>query len=242
MSKLSSLRTTWLPQLKLTWILALVLLLPAAAQADELAVWNFNNSDFGISHGSGTLTTNFNLANVLFTFAGTTANARFGDVAGQSVTLQGGSSVANNGRNITFSVSTVGYGNIMISFAGSATSTGFNSNQLQYSSDGGVTFTTFGSVFGPGTSFGVLTFDLTTITALENNPDVVFRIIFDGATSSTGNNRLDNLVVEGFALTTTVPEPATIALLGSGLLSVAGTVRRRRNLALKANKTREVKN
>lgn len=229
MSKLSSLSLNGLLRFQFTWALALfLLLLPTQAQADELAVWNFNNSDLGISHGSGTLTTNFNLANVLFSFGGTTANARFGDVAGQSITLQGGTSVSNNDRNLTFSVSTIGYGKIIVSFAGQATSTGFNSNQLQYSSDGGASFTNFGSVFSLGTSFSVLAFDLSLITALENNANVVFRILFDGATSSTGNNRLDNLVVEGQPFTTTVPEPATIVLLGSGLLTFAGALRRRR--------------
>lgn len=228
MSRQSSPSTSRLLQLRTVLLPLLLLLVPLQANADEIAVWNFNNSDLGISHGSGTLTTNFNLANVLFSFGGTSANARFGDPAGQSLTLQGGTGVANNGRNLTFSVSTVGFANIVVSFAAQGTSTGFNSNQFQYSSDGGATFTTFGGTFGPGISFSTLTFDLSGISALDNNPNVVFRIIFDGASSSTGNNRLDNLVVEGTASMTPVPEPATIGLLGSGLAAVAGRLRRRR--------------
>jgi len=225
MSKLSSLSLAWL---KFPLALPLLLLmLPMPAQADEIAAWNFNNSDLIISHGAGTLTTNFNLTNVLFSFGGTGVNARLGDTAGQSLTLQGGTSLANNGRNLTFSVSTVGFTNVVVSFAAQATSTGFNNNQFQYSSDGGATFTTFGA-FGPGISFSTLSFDLSAITALNNNPNVVFRIIFDGASSSTGNNRLDNIVVDGTASMTPVPEPATIALLGTGLATLAGKIRRRR--------------
>src|SRR6185369_7376742 len=118
-----------------------------AAMADELAVWNFNDSNLNVDHGSGTLTTNINAANVLFA-AGTTNNARQGDIAGQALSLQGGTSNANNGRNITFNVSTVGFTNILVSFATQGTSTGFNLNQFQYSLDG-ITFTDFGSPFVP---------------------------------------------------------------------------------------------
>src|SRR5215212_5894646 len=89
-------------------ICLLVLLVSSApaAFADELAVWNFNDSDLNVDHGSGTLVSNLNVVNVLFA-AGTTNNARLGDTAGQSLSLQGGTSVANNGRNLTFNVSTV---------------------------------------------------------------------------------------------------------------------------------------
>src|SRR6185369_7601661 len=123
-----------------------------AAFADELAIWNFNDSDLTVDHGSGTLITNLNVANVLFA-SGTTNNARLGDAAGQSVSLQGGSSTANNGRNITFNVSTLGFANIIVSFATQGTSTGFNSNQFQYSLDG-ATFINFGAPYTPASAFG----------------------------------------------------------------------------------------
>src|ERR1041385_4441078 len=116
-----------------------------ATSADELAVWNFNDSNLNVDHGSGTLTTSINAVNVLFA-AGTTNNARQGDIAGQALSLQGGTTTANNGRNITFNVSTVGFSNIVVSFATQGTSTGFNSNQFQYSLDG-VSFIDFGSPY-----------------------------------------------------------------------------------------------
>jgi hypothetical protein len=165
-----------------------------AALADELAIWNFNDSDLNVDHGSGTLVSNLNVVNLLFA-AGTTNNARLGDTAGQALSLQGGTGVANNGRNISFNVSTVGFSNIVVSFATQGTSTGFNSNQFQYSLDG-INFVDFG---------------------LNNNPDAAFRIVFNGATSSTGNNRIDNIVVEGTSADTTIPEPTTALLLLSGL-------------------------
>ena len=188
------------------------------ARADELAVWNFNDSDLNVDHGTGTLTSNFNVVNILFA-AGTATNARLGDIAGSALSLQGGTSNANNGRNITLNVSTLGFTNIVISFATQGTSTGFTSNQLQYSLDG-ITFLDFGAPYVPATAFGAIpvVFTLSSIAGLNNNPNAVFRIIFNGATSSTGNNRIDNLVVEGTSTAAaTIPEPATFTLLMFGL-------------------------
>ena len=200
-----------------------------AAVADELAVWNFNDSDLNVDHGSGTLTSNLNVVNVLFA-AGTTNNARLGDIAGQALSLQGGTSTANNGRNLTFNVSTVGFANIIVSFATQGTSTGFNSNQFQYSLDG-INFIDFGSPYIPATAFGTLplVFSLVSIAGLNNNPNAAFRVVFNGATSSTGTNRIDNIVVEGTpAATSSIPEPTTAMLLLSGLGGLYKLRRRRR--------------
>jgi hypothetical protein len=199
-------------------LICAVLLFLAASQAtlaDELAIWNFNDSDLNVDHGNGTLTSNLNVVNVLFA-AGTTNNARQGDLAGQALSLQGGTGNANNGRNLTFNVSTVGFSDILVSFATQGTSTGFNSNQFQYSLDG-ITFVDFGPPYIPLTAFGTvpLVFSLSTILGLNNNPNAAFRIVFNGATSSTGNNRIDNVVFEG--TNASIPEPTTAVLLLSGL-------------------------
>ena len=189
-----------------------------AATADELAVWNFNDSNLNVDHGIGTLTTTINAANVSFA-AGTTNNAVTGDIAGQALSLQGGTGTANNGRNITFNVSTLGFSNIVVSFATQGTSTGFNSNQFQYSLDG-VSFIDFGSPYVPATAFGAvpLVFSLAAIVGLNDNPNAAFRIVVNGATSSTGNNRIDNIVVEGTGIESeTIPEPTSVLLLLSGL-------------------------
>src|SRR5262245_13785975 len=189
-----------------------------AAHADELAIWNFNDSDLNVDHGSGTLTSNFNPVNLQFA-AGTTNNARLGDIAGQALSLQGGTGNANNGRNLTFNVSTVGFSNIVVSFAIQGTSTGFNSNQFQYSLDG-ITFVDFDVAFDPATAFGTvpLVCRVASIAGVNNNASAAFPIVFNGATSSTGNNRIDNIVVEGTSETsTTIPEPTTAVLLLSGL-------------------------
>jgi hypothetical protein len=202
-------------------ICAVLIFLAASysANADELAVWNFNDSNLNVDRGSGTLTTNIIAANILFA-AGTTNNARLGDLAGQALNLQGGTGTANNGRNLTFNVSTLGFSNIVVSFATQGTSTGFNSNQFQYSLDG-LTFIDFGPPYVPLSAFGSVpvVFTLSSILGLNNNPNAAFRIVFNGATSATGTNRIDNFVIEGTTSTIpeSIPEPMSAVLLLSGL-------------------------
>jgi hypothetical protein len=200
----------------LVLLLLLVFWSNQVVRADEIAVWNFNDSDLLVDHGSGTLSTNFNLVNVVFTLGGTTTNARFADAAGQSLTLQGGTATSNNGRFLNLDVSTVGFSGVRVSFATQGTGTGFNNNQLQYSLDG-VTFVNFGPPYSPTVTFSLVTFDLSSIVGLNNNPNAAFRIVFSGAASASGNNRIDNLVVEGTNLVTAVPEPSSMILFSLGL-------------------------
>ena len=75
-------------------VLAL-LIVPTVVRADEIAIWNFNDSNLIVDRGSGTLTTTANPANVTF-FSGTTNLASMGDPAGMALAIQGGANLQNN--------------------------------------------------------------------------------------------------------------------------------------------------
>lgn len=203
-------------------LFTLLLFWPArTARADEIGIWNFNDSNLTVDHGSGTLQCSF--ATVGFA-VGTTLNARLGDPGSQALNLV---NQINNGENITLSVSTLGFSNITVSLATQRSGTGFNSNQFQYSLDG-TTFIDFTALYNPPVSFGLFTFDLSGIDGLNNNSSAAFRIVFNGASAAAGTNRIDNLVVEGQRATIAIPEPTSIMLLALGLSGTLAMLRRRR--------------
>jgi hypothetical protein len=86
------------------------------------------------------------------------------------------------------------------------------------------------SSFTPSSAFATQAFDLSGIAALNDNPLAGFRVVFDGATSATGNNRIDNLVVEGQLdpSPVAVPELATLLLFGTGMMGAISVKRFRK--------------
>ena len=202
--------------------LALVFCLSAAAaaKADEIAVWNFNDSNLIVDRGQGTLTTT--ATNIMF-LSGATFNASMGDPAGMALAIPGGVNLQNNGSILELHVNTAGFENVHVSWAWQRSDTGFNDDVVRESFDG-TTFQGFTFAAIPTNFFGGL--DTSGAGSLyNNNPTFALRITLNGATSETGNIRFDNIVVTG---TQTVPEPATMLLLSGGLAGVAAEVRRRR--------------
>lgn len=194
-----------------------------SARGDLIAYWDFNDSNLIVDQGAGILSTSFLPSDVGF-LAGTTKNARPGVVAGQALRLE--DQVNNSSGRLDFKVNTTGYKGLFLSLSSQKTSTGFNSNQLSYSPNGGANFTNFGLPFNPPTAFDVSTFDLSGISALDNNPNAMLRITFAGATTASGNNRIDN--VQFTAASVATPEPGTGVLAGmAGALALAGRLWKR---------------
>lgn len=201
----------------------------AATGTTLLTYFNFNDSNT-TSDAPGAQTTAINPSSTNgvsgFSYiAGTTTNIATGDLtgAGQALNVTGGTSLVNNGKSFEFSVSTVGFQNLSLSYATKGTSTGFNLQTVSYSIDG-TTFTTLGTVT-PTTTFVAQSFNLP--TDANNDATVTFRFTLTGASGSTGSNTFDNIQVLGDI--TPVPEPTTVI---GGLLGVVGLCwHQRRRLA-----------
>lgn len=218
----------------------LTTLLVGNCQAAVIAYWNFNElsittasapgsggvpTSLAATVGSGTL----NLAGwggTVDDFGGSTLNALNSDTSGASLSLVLGTS--GNGTHVQFSTSLAGYENPVITFATRGTSTGFDTGTWSYSLNG-TDFTTLPSVntASRATDFALVTADFSALDALDNASSVIFRYTLSGATSASGNNRIDNLQINATEISA-APEPSRAILLvfASGFL----VLRRRRSL------------
>ena len=135
-----------------------------------------------------------------------------------------GGTPAANGKSMVFKFSMAGFSNLSMSYATQRTSTGFNSQVLEYSVDG-VNWSSIGANNSIQSSFSALSTPpgvatvFGGISGLDNASDAYVRMRLTGATSATGNNRFDNFIFSADV----IPAPGAIALLG-----VAGLVGMRR--------------
>jgi len=218
---------------------AAVVALAGSAQADLLAYWNFNNSIAGNPSGNlgvltpaggptwaadlgvGSLSTNITvntsetLNNGTFgTFAGIALNALNLDPSGGALAVQSGAGNVNNGKFFQFAVSSLGFQDVILTYATRGTSTGFTTHTFDFSTDG-VNFFGLGTVPAVTTStWAVTTLDLSSVSAADNAANLIVRITLNGATSTNGlgNNRFDNVQFNA----TQIPTPGALALLGLG--------------------------
>jgi len=127
------------------------------------------------------------------------------------------------GTTVLVTVSTIGHAGLQLSAdVGRGTSLGAWGASV---STDGVSWTNIG---GFPTAFGWSqgVFDLSSLTSLDDQPTVIFRLS-TGSGSSSGNfanGNLDNVVVEA---TSVIPEPTTALLLATGLAGLAAAGRRR---------------
>ena len=146
---------------------------------------------------------------------------------------------ANNwttGDYFQFRFSTLTFSNIGMAWSQARSSTGPTSFSLRYSTDGS-SFTTFtnytvlqsGGGGAPGTWSAtsnnliyVLSYDLSSITAIDNQPDVYLRLASEQTTAGNGTGRIDDITITG------IPEPSTYAMLALAGAGFAGYVIRRR--------------
>ena len=144
------------------------------------------------TNSSSTWTTT-TAGNELTTFAGTTTNdPRTTTLAGSALTLANSSA---NGKVIVIKFSMTNFKDPILSFATRGTSTGFNTHQWAWSTEGTV-FTNVGSNTAIiGSTFTSQSLDLSSINLVDGTPTVYLKLTVTGATTTSGNNRLDNIVI-----------------------------------------------
>ena len=177
---------------------------PSAAEG-VIAAWNFNAAPNGSAPnwnpiippdaGAGEVRLGGWSATTGGTIPGTN-NSNTG-VTGASLSLVGN---GGNGRSFDVVVSTSGYAAISATLFTRGTSTGYTTGTWSWSADG----TNFTTIAGLNTasqsgSFQVLPLvvDVSAIGALNNRASITLRCTMNGATSSAGNNRIDDLTVLG---------------------------------------------
>jgi hypothetical protein len=129
-----------------------------------------------------------------------------------------------NGKAMVFKFSMSGLSNLAVSYAVQRTASGFTTQQWDYSSDGttwssAATITGIQASFAAGATPANVVTSLGVASGLDNAATAYMRVTFTGATSATGNNRMDNFQFNATAL----PAPGAIALIG-----LAGLIARRR--------------
>ena len=151
-------------------------------------------------------------------FGGTGLNRPDGAFPGGSLTVTG---EANNEAYFDIHADLGDWSNVDITWANRGSSSGFDSRIVSVSTDGGVTFTEIFADSGTLTSsWAIETADASTL--LDGASDAIIRFTLDGATSSLGNNRFDNIQLTGTTLgAPPPPEPEKAELVF--ISSIQGT-------------------
>lgn len=126
---------------------------------------------------------------------GTELNAETDVEAGYALRVRNPS----NNRYLDFDISTLNYQDIKISYAVNRTNNGSDKQRVFIKSSQGEDWKIVKSTQVITEQFQLVELDLTTMSEVNDNPDLKFRVAFtgDAASGESGNNRFDNFVVKG---------------------------------------------
>jgi endonuclease I len=179
------------------------------------ASWNFDaGAPFGnpLPADTGNATLDFSgWRGTVTSFTGT---------SGQALALV---DAAGNDSFVQLAFSMLNLRALSVTFATRGTSTGFSTGTWSWSTDGSVfTALTGINTATTGTSFVNRTVDFSGVTTLNNAPSVFLRYTLTGATSSSGNNRLDDLRLSATPVAGRLPSAPAIRLEPASLTVRAG--------------------
>ncbi len=151
-----------------------------------IANWTFLGDTLAPAEGIGILTPGIGLTQ---SFASGNPD--------RAISLTGFGVPVDTNDLIEISVNTDQYIDIELGFDYRSTSTGPKKLNIEYSSDG-VTFLPFTTItLTNDSNFHLIQLDMSSVTSLNGNPNIKFRIYGYDATSSGGTFRLDNVLVSG---------------------------------------------
>lgn len=167
--------------------------------------WNFNNAD---TAKATTIVAGASLAFDFTTVTGTTGyydfttstatqNLRNGDAVGNCLRVR------NPVNSFTIKAPTTGYKKITVAYAVDRTSSGAQQNDVSYTIDGtnfintGIATPSYTPTLDP--TYSLMTYNLSSIAGVNNNPKFQFKITFgNGNLGTSGNNRFDNITIDGY--------------------------------------------
>jgi hypothetical protein len=167
--------------------------------------------------------------------AGDTTNARQGAIAGTGIRFRN----PTDSAEIRWHIPSTGFSNLVVKYATQTSSeaSGDSVQDYSYSVDGGKTWdstgmtvngapghtldlTQGGNVNTPYLSYVLTTITFGTVTTVNSNPNLIFRIIFRGHTDPgfpvtggvavSGNNRFDNFTLDGVGSAGPPPPPPDV--------------------------------
>jgi hypothetical protein len=192
-----------------------------------LAQWTFEGIGFSgsagttastrLNSGSTTADAGVNAASSVFEGVHTSSSTKWYTYAGNGSGKSFSADYFSSGNYYQFKTSSYGYQNITINFDQTGSNSGPRDFKIQYSTDGS-TFTDFSggsyqltndswTPTGDPKSASSRTFDLSSVTALNNQANIYIRFtvssttaIDGGSISTSGTGRVDNVTIKGAAI------------------------------------------
>ena len=201
----------------------------SSASADVIAGWSMPTavaaSTTGATYSYGAADSGAMVSGSMLSGTHSSASTVWSSPAGNGSTYALSSNAWNVGDYYQISLATTGYSSVSVAWEQTRSSTGPAGFEAVLSVDGGSTFSSLGSYTVNQVSWNA-TVPVTTssfgslASAADNQASVIirFKVVTAGTSTTTGTNRIDNIVVSGL-----IPAPGAVALIG-----LAGLVSRRR--------------
>ena len=209
-------------------IASAVIATTSAASADVIAGWSIPTAvtaTTAATYSYGAANLGALVSGSMLSGTHSSALTAWSSPAGNGSTYALSSNAWNVGDYYQISLATTGYSAVSVAWEQTRSSTGPAGFEAVLSVDGGSTFSSLGSYTVNQVSWSatvpVITSSFGSVASAANNQASViirFKVVTAGTSTTTGTNRIDNIVVSG-----SIPAPGAVALIG-----LAGLVSRRR--------------